>query len=333
MLRTAMNTMAFQTLRALADGVFHSGEDIARALGVTRSAVWYGIRDISGAGFTIEKVRGRGYRLAQPVSLLDAGRVRQALGDAGTAIDIEIRDTLDSTNTQLMQRAAQGARSGLALAAEVQTAGRGRRGRVWHSSLGHTLTFSLLWHFAQGARELAGLSLAVGIGLARALRAAGAREAQLKWPNDVVLPAGKLAGILIEMQGDVLGPSSAVIGVGVNVRADARVRAAVDQPVADLETMAGAAVDRNVLLVGLLRELSAVIGVFARQGFAPLRAEWQELHVHQDQPVQLLLPDGRAVAGIARGVAEDGALLLETAGGITRHHSGEVSLRAAGLAA
>lgn len=333
MLRAAMNTMAFQTLRALADGAFHSGEDIARVLGVTRSAVWYGIRDISGAGFAIEKVRGRGYRLAQPVSLLDAARVQLELGAAAETIAVEIRDTLDSTNTQLMQRAAQGVRSGLALAAEVQTAGRGRRGRVWHSSLGHTLTFSLLWHFAQGARELAGLSLAVGIGLARALRAAGAREAQLKWPNDVVLPAGKLAGILIEMQGDVLGPSSAVIGVGVNVRGDARVRAAVDQPVADLEAAAGAAVDRNVLLAGLLRELSAVIDMFANQGFAPLRAEWQALHAHQDQPVQLLLPDGKILSGTARGVAEDGALLLETANGISRHHSGEVSLRAAGVAA
>jgi len=328
-----MNTMAFHTLRALSDGAFHSGEEIARALGVTRSAVWYGIRDISGAGFTVEKVRGRGYRLAQGVSLLDAGRVRQALGDAGAAIAVEICDTLDSTNTQLMRRAAQGARSGLALAAEVQTAGRGRRGRVWHSGIGSTLTFSLLWQFAQGARELAGLSLAVGIALARALRAAGAGAAQLKWPNDVVLPAGKLAGILIEMQGDVLGPSSAVIGVGVNVRADARVRAAVDQPVADLETAAGTAVDRNMLLAGLLRELDAVIAVFADRGFAALRSEWQNLHAHQDRPVQLLLPDGRIMGGIARGVAEDGALLLETAAGMTRHHSGEVSLRASGIAA
>lgn len=326
MLLAAMNTMAFQTLRALSDGAFHSGEDIARVLGVTRSAVWYGIRDISGAGFSIEKVRGRGYRLARPVSLLDAARVREALGATGP--DIEICDTLDSTNTQLMQRAAAGTRGPIALAAELQTAGRGRRGRVWHSALGHTLTFSLLWPFTQGARELGGLSLAVGVALARALRAAGARDAQLKWPNDVVLPAGKLAGILIEMQGDVLGPSSAVIGIGVNVRTDPQVRAAVGQPVADLETATGAAMDRNVLLASLLRELSSVIDVFARDGFTALRAEWQAMHAQQDQPVRLLLPDGKTLSGIARGVAEDGALLLDKAGVVSRHHSGEISLRA-----
>ncbi len=321
--------MAFQTLRALADGAFHSGEDIARTLGVTRSAVWYGIREITGAGFAIEKVRGRGYRLGQAVSLLEVARVRQRLGTAADVLALEICDTVDSTNTQLMLRATQGARSGLALAAEAQTAGRGRRGRVWQSGIGSTLTFSLLWRFAQGARELAGLSLAVGLALARVLRTAGAHDAQLKWPNDVVLPGGKLAGILIEMQGDVLGPSAAVIGIGINVRADLRVLAAVDQPVADLETATGVAIDRNTLLALLLAELAAVLELFAAGGFAPLREEWQALHAHQNQQVRLALPDGRAVTGRVRGVTDDGVLLLETENGITRHHSGEVSLRAA----
>lgn len=325
-----MNTMAFQTLRALADGAFHSGEDIARKLGVTRSAVWYGIRSIDAAGFEIEKVRGRGYRLGRVVSLLDAGCVRTALGADAGRINLEIRDVVDSTNTQLMQRAGQGAKSGSVLAAEVQSAGRGRRGRPWHSGIGSTLTFSLLWRFSQGARELAGLSLAVGLGLARALRAAGAGEARLKWPNDVVMPDGKLAGILIEMQGDVLGPSAAVIGVGINVGPDPRVRAAVDQPMADLETAAGKIVDRNVLLATLLKELVAVLDLFATRGFAPLREEWQIRHVHQDKKVSLMLPDGKKITGIARGVADDGALLLESGGGVTRHHSGDISLRAAG---
>jgi BirA family biotin operon repressor/biotin-[acetyl-CoA-carboxylase] ligase len=322
-----MKTTAFQTLRLLADGDFHSGETMARALGVTRSAVWYGIREITDAGFQVEKVHGRGYRLERAVSLLDAECIRSDPAVHAAGITLEICDTVDSTNTQLMLRAAQGAPGGLALAAEAQTAGRGRRGRVWQSGIASTLTFSLLWRFAQGARELAGLSLAVGVALARVLRAAGARDAQLKWPNDVVLPGGKLAGILIEMQGDVLGPSVAVIGIGINVRADPRVFTMVDQPVADLETATGTLADRNRLLGLLLVELTAVLEGFAVGGFAPLREEWQALHAHQDQPVCLTLPDGREVSGRARGVADDGVLLLETAVGVARHHSGEVSLR------
>jgi BirA family biotin operon repressor/biotin-[acetyl-CoA-carboxylase] ligase len=167
----------------------------------------------------------------------------------------------------------------------------------------------------------------VGVALARVLRKVGARGAQLKWPNDAVLPSGKLAGILIEMQGDVLGPSAAVIGIGINVRADPLVLAVVDQPVADLEAATGAPVDRNRLLALLLMELNAVLERFAVDGFAPLRSEWQSLHAHQDQPVGLLLPDGRMISGRASGVADDGALLLKTDTGVTRHHSGEVSLR------
>ena len=147
--------------------------------------------------------------------------------------------------------------------------------------------------------------------------------------HDVQLAGGKLAGILIEMQGDVLGPSAAVIGIGVNVRADPRVAAAVDQPLADLESASGAAVDRNQLLARMLAELAGVLEQFAGSGFAPLRAEWQQLHAFQDRRVELLLPDGESRAGIARGVAEDGALLLETAAGLQRCHSGEVSLRGA----
>ena len=177
------------------------------------------------------------------------------------------------------------------------------------------------------------LTLATGIALARALRAAGARDAQLKWPNDVVASGAKLAGILIEMQGDVLGPSAAVIGIGVNVRPDPAVSARVDQPLTDLETASGTTVDRSELLARLLRELVAVLDVFAAQGFAPLRAEWQSLHAQQGRGVSLALPDGRTVAGTAKGVADDGALLLETAEGISRHHSGEISLRETGAVA
>ncbi|MBY0268126.1 MAG: biotin--[acetyl-CoA-carboxylase] ligase [Burkholderiales bacterium] len=328
-----MNATAFQTLRALADGAFHSGEDIARLLGLTRSAVWYGIRDLNAAGLQVETVRGRGYRLARPLSLLDKTVVGQALGPLAGDFELEIVNSLESTNSTLLARAAEGAPSGLVLAAEQQLAGRGRRGRAWRSQMGHALTFSLLWRFSCGARELAGLSLAVGIALARALRAAGAAGARLKWPNDILLPEGKLAGILIEMQGDMLGPSAAVIGIGVNVRADAAVSAAVDQPVADLEGAAGMAVDRNALLAALLRELHGVINIVAARGFAPLRGEWQALHAFQDQPVSLLLPDGSELCGLARGVADDGALLLDTDGEITRHHSGECSLRAAQVAA
>jgi BirA family biotin operon repressor/biotin-[acetyl-CoA-carboxylase] ligase len=322
-----MKDLAFRTLRLLADGEFRSGEDMARELGMSRASVWHAVRALTAAGLDIYKVRGRGYRLAQPLSLLDPQEIARELGGHADDFTIEVLDSVSSTNTETMRRAERGAPNALVVAAEWQAAGRGRMGRAWHAGLGGGLTFSVLWRFTQGAAFLAGLSLAVGVALARVCRTLGVREAGLKWPNDVVWHGRKLAGILIEMQGDMLGPSAAVIGIGVNVRVSEAVRGRIDQAVADLETACGKPLDRNRLLALLLRELHAVLSKFAREGLAPFREEWQRYHAHQNKTVALLLPRARRETGRVRGVAEDGALLLETSTGIRRYHSGEVSLR------
>jgi BirA family biotin operon repressor/biotin-[acetyl-CoA-carboxylase] ligase len=194
---------------------------------------------------------------------------------------------------------------------------------------GEALTFSLLWRFTRGAAALSGLSLAVGVALARALAATGAIGVALKWPNDIVRGGAKLAGTLTELAGDALGPTTAVIGIGLNVRLSDATRARIGQPAADLESACGSAPDRNRLLAGVLVELGRVLDAFAGDGFAPLRAEWQRCHAHQGRRVELLMPDGSRQSGHARGVAEDGSLLLETRAGLKRFHSGEVTLRPA----
>jgi BirA family biotin operon repressor/biotin-[acetyl-CoA-carboxylase] ligase len=201
-------------------------------------------------------------------------------------------------------------------------------GRSWHAGLGGALTFSILWRFAQGAGALAGLSLAVGVAVMRALDACGAREARLKWPNDVVWRGRKLAGMLIEMHGDALGPSAAVIGIGINVRLSGAVKTRIDQPAVDLETACGYPVDRNVVLGTVLNELVDVLDGFSIEGFAPLRREWEQHHVHQGRTIIVKLPSGRCERGVALGVADDGALLFRTGSAVRRLHSGEISVRA-----
>jgi len=321
-----MNATTFAALRLLTDGEFRSGQDIARRLGVSRASVWNALHALDGAGIEIFKVRGRGYRLAEPMSLLDHAAIKRHLGARAAHFKIELLDCTDSTNTLLMQRAAAGAVSGCMIAAEWQTHGRGRRGRAWHAALGSALTFSLLWRFQQGAGFLSGLSLAVSVAVARALAAFGAADCGVKWPNDVLWRGCKLAGILIEMQGDMLGPSAAIIGIGLNCRLPDAVRAHIDQPVADLEQIIGGKVDRNRLLASLLIELDRVLEQFARDGFAPLRDEWQRRHVYQRKTVRLKLPDGGSINGTVEGVAEDGALLLATKTGRRRFHGGDISL-------
>jgi BirA family biotin operon repressor/biotin-[acetyl-CoA-carboxylase] ligase len=214
------------------------------------------------------------------------------------------------------------------LVAELQTRGRGRRGRNWHSGLGGALTFSVLWRFEQGAGFLSGLSLAVGIALARVMRRHGAEEVMLKWPNDVLWRHLKLAGILIELAGDVMGPTVAVIGVGINLRLPEAVKARIDQPVVDLAKI-GIDMDRNRLFAAILAELDMVLRKFSGKGFAPFRHEWDRMHAYQDRMVRLRMPDKTELEGKVEAVAEDGALMIKTRSGTRKFYGGELSLRPA----
>jgi BirA family biotin operon repressor/biotin-[acetyl-CoA-carboxylase] ligase len=262
--------------------------------------------------------------------LLDRAAVAARAGAYAPRWTIEILDAVDSTNTLLMERAAQGAATGTVIAAECQRIGRGRMGRSWHAGLGGALTFSALWRFALGASALGGLSLAAGVALIRALEELGTDEAHLKWPNDVLWRGQKLAGMLIEMQGDALGPSAVVVGIGINVRLSDAVKSRIDQPAADLEAACGRALDRSTVLGTVLARLAQVLDDFAEGGFAPMREEWQRYHVHQGRTVAVKLPSGRVEIGVALGVGDDGALLFQTSEAVRRLHSGEISLRGSG---
>jgi BirA family biotin operon repressor/biotin-[acetyl-CoA-carboxylase] ligase len=322
----------WQLLNMLADGEFHSGEILARQLGVTRASVFNALADVEEYGVSVQRIRGRGYRLARPWQRLERGEVARWLGKDAAQFDIGIMPQAASSNALLLQRAGPdspggGARSGSVLAVELQTAGRGRMGRTWHSGLGNALTFSLLWRFDCGLNALSGLSLAVGVAVVRALHAFGAQGVQLKWPNDILSAHGKLGGVLIEAQGDMLGPSTVVIGIGLNCTLPGDVLWRIDQPASALDEVCRDMPGRNRLLAGLLRELAGVLQQFAQGGFAVLRDEWERNHAYRDRTVRLQMPDGSSVEGIARGVGDGGELRLETAQGMRQFNSGEVRMR------
>jgi BirA family biotin operon repressor/biotin-[acetyl-CoA-carboxylase] ligase len=319
-----MPSICFDLLRLLADANFHSGAALARELGAKPAAIELALRELEGLGIALVHERGRGFRLAEAYEFLDAPALRALLGASAGDFRLELQDVCDSTNTQLLERARAGAPTGSVLACELQNAGRGRRGNSWLSGLGGSLTFSLLWRFAQGAAGLSGLSLAAGVAVARALASLGIEGVQLKWPNDLLHAGRKLGGILIELHGD-----AAVIGIGLNLRLRAAVRAALAQPVTDIAAIAGEVPQRNRLLAVALLELAPVLQQFAEHGFAPLRQEWIARHAHQGRLVTLSSREGKVVMGRAAGVAEDGALLLETVRGLERFVNGELSLRAA----
>src|SRR5450830_798511 len=329
------HSLTFPILRRLSDGRFHSGEALAAHFKVTRSTIWNALQEAEALGVSIFSVRGRGYRLPAPVHLLDRASIITALGEQQSAFNIEIHDQLESTNTYLMEKAAQNIASATCVAALLQTRDRGRRGRLWQSGVGNSLTFSLLWRFQSGAAALSGLSLAVGVALIRTLHGLGVASAQLKWPNDVLIGHQKLAGILIELQGDMDGPSAAVIGIGINLRMPQELRNCIDQPAIDLKSATQQEANPtksptespSELLALLLKSLSHVLQDFEQHGFANLQAEWTRYHAYQNKAVRLLLPDGREHHGVVNGVAPDGILLVNTDNGEQRFAAGEISLR------
>ena len=254
--------------------------------------------------------------------------IARALGPSGRGLTIEVADAVDSTSSELFRRAATSDVHRHVLAAESQTAGRGRRGARWTSVPGGSLTFSLGWRFEQGAGSLSALPLAVGLALAIALERHRFRGIELKWPNDLIHNDAKLGGVLVELSGDAAGPSLAIIGIGLNVRLPHAARRGIAQPVTDLATIAPErSVDRNTLLARLLAEQVRMLEAYATSGFASIRAAWQDRHAFRAKPVQVLLPDGSSASGTVAGVDTDGALVLESGGRALRFVSGEVSLR------
>lgn len=318
--------------RLLADGEFHSGQVLADALGLSRTAIWKQLNRLQDElGLSVESVKGRGYRIPGGVELLDVARVCEGLSPRSRALlgALVVEPVLDSTNAEVLRRLSAGAPAGLACTAELQTAGRGRRGRTWVSPFARNLYLSLSWEYEGGAAALEGLSLAVGVAVVRALEELGVSGLQLKWPNDLLFHGAKLGGVLLEMVGDASGRCQVVVGVGINVRMPEAVAASIDQSWTDLRSIAGEQVPgRNQLLATLLDHLLPLLASFGATGFAPWREAWLALDAFADAPVVISSGDFRK-AGIARGVDERGALRLETSLGLQPVYGGEISLRAA----
>ncbi len=317
---------AFDLLELLADGAEHSGADLATRLGVTRAAVWNQVKRLRDEGVTIDSTPGHGYALPGGFEALDGARISAELSASGCQAyrNIASLGVTDSTNERLLQAHAGADVHGHVLFAEYQSAGRGRRGDRWMSPPGSGLCFSLAWRFDTPPPSFSALSLVVGVAMVTALHDHGIADARLKWPNDIVRDAGKLAGILIEMRAEASGPCLTVIGIGLNIRLSSAARALIDRPSDDFEAAGGRPISRNALAATLLARLAQTLQRFSREGFAPFRSTWERFDALAGREVSLDLGQ-RVVHGRASGVDEHGALIIATATGSERFVSGHLT--------
>jgi BirA family transcriptional regulator, biotin operon repressor / biotin---[acetyl-CoA-carboxylase] ligase len=318
----------------LSDGRFHSGEELAKHLRVSRSAIWKAAGSLRGLGAELQAVRNRGYRLGSASEPLEAAKIRQHLMREvrGHISSLETAWSIASTNTALLERA--GPKTGLSevLLAEYQTAGHGRRGRAWLAPPGGAICLSFSWTFREVPQDLGALGLVIGVCALRALEELGVRSAALKWPNDLLLGERKLGGVLIDLRAESAGPAYVVVGIGLNVALGDEVLrkiAAAGMPATDLSGAGLIDLSRNKVAAALIGASLQGLIEFEQQGLKPFIEQWRNADALRGRPVDVREVEGTVSRGIARGIDLHGALVVETPQGIRRFVAGDVTVRRA----
>ncbi|ORU89837.1 MAG: bifunctional biotin--[acetyl-CoA-carboxylase] synthetase/biotin operon repressor [Cycloclasticus sp. symbiont of Poecilosclerida sp. M] len=321
----------YKLIAKLADGQFYSGQQLADELNVSRTSIWNYLKTLEGTGLSLHAVKGKGTRLAVPIELLEADKINVSLSSRSREVlsQLELLTSTDSTNHYLTQKnAQQRLASGSVCVAENQTAGRGRLGRTWVSPYGQNIYISFLWNFKAGLSGLSGLSLACGVAVCNALKSNGLTEHGLKWPNDILWERKKIGGILVEVQGESQGDSTAVIGIGVNYKMSTEASGDIDQPWVDLNrALNGKVPSRNKVVGDLINEILPVLAVYEDTGLPPYVESWNKYDCHKNKKVNIIKA-GKSSEFVAKGISASGELkLLNAQGGIEKIMSGEISLR------
>ena len=310
-----------EILTELALGAFVSGEALASQLGVSRTAISNHISGLEEYGVDIYSVKGKGYRLNGPISLVDEAKLKEQIANRCFYFD-----EIPSTNAFILKH-AEDLVSGDICVAEYQSAGRGRRGRVWVSPYGCHLYFSMFWQFPHGMAQAMGLSLVVACSIVTVLEKLGVKDVGVKWPNDIYLEGRKLAGVLIEMSGQTDSECNLVVGIGLNMAMGGQHASLIDQPWSDLTSQLQMP-DKTALLALLQKQLQQDLSLFQQAGLTVFTERWAVADLFVGQLVKLLMGQDE-VHGLCKGIDDQGAIVLETENGLQSYIGGEISLRKA----
>ena len=290
-----------------------SGAELGERLSLTRAAIWKQIDQLRELGVDVHAERGTGYRLGRPLELLDLD----------VLADTEVLIQVDSTNDYL-RRARKNAppKSGYAVLAEHQTAGRGRRGRAWYSPLASNVCASVYWQFAEGFAALSGFPVAVAVSLAEAFDPSG-DAIEIKWPNDLYYRRAKLGGILLDLHGEMEGPSDVIVGVGINVSMPRPMH--IDRPWTDLNAALGRPVSRNDAARKTVAAIRAACQKFSDCGLEGFVDAYNNRDMLRNQWISWQEGSVRR-EGEAAGVSATGGLVVRTDQGDRVLSAGEVTV-------
>lgn len=290
-----------------------SGEHLSRALGVSRTAIWKHITALRSAGYGIEAVTSRGYRLVSAPDVIDPYDISVLLSGATIGIQLEYSGQTASTNADAFQRAEKGAAAGTVILADSQTGGKGRRGRIWASPAGVNLYCSVILRPTIMPHEAPQLTFLSAVAAARAIELSTNLTPEIKWPNDILVSGKKVAGLLNEMSAETDGINFVILGIGINLNMTAdQFPNDLRHPATSLFLESGTRIDRTRFAGTMLRELDRLYADFLLHGFGPVREEWQRRCNANGRRVVVSDPGTENIGGQFIGIDSDGALLLRS---------------------
>ena len=323
-------------LKALNQPGFVSGQALGEQLGISRAAVSKHINSLQVMGLDIFKVTGKGYSLNNHAGLLNQTKIQQHFNQLTSQlksqpVNVEVHPIIDSTNSELMRRiqAKTALESGTVIVAEMQQSGRGRRGRVWQSPFGANLYYSYFWRLDDGLQAAMGVSIAVGLAVYDTIKALYDIELELKWPNDIYLNKQKLAGVLVELDGQPQGPCQLVLGIGINLQMPQSFSQHIDQAWTDLSQHTQQ-LDKNELVASLTYHLENRLDQYRKSGLHTMHEQWNSLNAFAGEYVELNTGH-RSWRGICEGIDPQGGIRIRQDGEVKSYYGGEISLRKAQL--
>ncbi|WP_295624183.1 biotin--[acetyl-CoA-carboxylase] ligase [uncultured Nitrosomonas sp.] len=325
-----VNLKALHLLVLLNDGMHHSASSLAKHLKCSLTSIYFLVYQLKNYSVDVVDIDGNIIRMNKPIVWLNTELIIKYTSVSSKKFDLRLFDIVDSTNNYLLNQLKRKALikgTVSVVATEFQTSGRGREGRIWQCGFGNGLMFSMCWRFDKGVSHLSGLSLVTGIAILRVLKSYSIQNINIKWPNDILCNNHKLAGILIEIRGEICGPSYAVIGIGINFNLSESIKPSIDQKAIDLSEVTSNLIDRNQVFGELLLELHNILKDFNYYGFVYFKKEWISYHSYEGCEVDLIFPNGLSITGIVDGIADNGAICLLTPEGKKSFNVGNISVR------
>lgn len=320
-----MKTEILMLLRE--NGTYISGQELCSRFGVSRTAVWKVMNQLKEEGYIIEAIQNKGYRLVENPDVLSLSELKSRIHNTWAGECIYFYEETGSTNIDAKKLAEEGAAHGTVVIADKQNAGRGRRGRSWESPAGKDLYFTILLRPDFAPDRAAALTLVMALSVAQAVRKYCGLEAEIKWPNDVVVNGRKICGILTEMNVETDYIQYVVTGAGINVNLE-EMPEIIRETATSLLIEGGRRVNRAALLETVLERYEENYNKYREHtDMGSMLEDYNSFLVNRNKQVKVLDPKGEW-EGTARGINSAGELLVERENGeIAEVYAGEVSVR------